>query len=151
MINKISSTGFKINKTLFDYIINNGDKHNLLIDPTVKHKFADIQKKSKYQESVYASHNSKVILQKTILGIAEYFSNFSSIYFPVRLDQRGRLYCSPNFLNYQSNELSKSLLLFSEPGIINRDNMDSIKYLKVYGANCFGGKISKLSIESKLE
>jgi len=117
---KINSTPFKINTVLLDYIMNNWERHNLLIDPKVKHKFEDIEKRTKYQNGVYNSHISKIILQETILGIAQFLSNFNEIYFPVRLDQRGRLYCSPSFMNYQSNELSKSLLIFSKPGIIKK-------------------------------
>lgn len=48
MINKISSTPFKINETLLNYLIAN--KHNLLIDSTVSHKFADLKNRTKYQE-----------------------------------------------------------------------------------------------------
>jgi DNA-directed RNA polymerase len=54
-------------------------------------------------------------------------------------------------MNYQSNELSKALLIFSKPGIIKKDDMDGITYLKAYGANCYGNKISKSSTEAKLE
>jgi DNA-directed RNA polymerase len=151
MINQINSTPFKINTVLLDYIMNNWERHNLLFDPKVKHKFEDIEKRTKYQNGVYNSHISKIILQETILGIAQFFSNFNEIYFPVRLDQRGRLYCSPNFMNYQANELSKALLIFSKPGIIKKDDMDGITYLKAYGANCYGNKISKSSTEAKLE
>lgn len=150
LINHISSTPFKINTTLLNYLLND-NKHNLLIDRYKKHKFEDIEKRTKYQQSVYTSHVSKLILQETILGIAQFYSKFPEIYFPVRLDQRGRVYCDPHFLNYQSTELSKALLLFAKPGVINKNNLDSIIYLKGYGANCFGGKISKLSIKSKIE
>ena len=152
MVNKISSTPFKINQPLLDYINSEGAKHNLLIDPYTKHKFEDLNKRTKYQQGVFSSHNSKVVLQETILGIAEFYRRFSKIYFPLRLDQTGRIYCSPSYLNYQSNELSKALLLFAEPGIINKNNVDSIIYLKAYGANCYGGVISKTSsINTKLE
>ncbi len=149
MINKISSTPFKINETLLNYLIAN--KHNLLIDSTVSHKFADLKKRTRPQEKEYASYNSKVILQETILGISQFYSRFNEIYFPVRLDQTGRLYCSPNYLNYQSNELSKALILFSKPGIIKKGDTECIAYLKGYGANCYGGIISKKSLNSKLE
>lgn len=151
MINNISKTPYKINIPLLDYINNEGAKHNFLIDPRVKHKFADLENKTKYQQSQLASYNSKVILQETILGIANFYSKFSKIYFPLRLDQRGRLYCSPSYLNYQANELSKALLLFAEPGIIKRNNTTSINYLKCYGANCYGGTIAKASHKSKTE
>ena len=83
--------------------------------------------------------------------MAEFYRRFAKIYFPVRLDQTSRLYCTTSYLNYQSNELTRALLLFAYPCIISRYSMQSIIYLKRYGANCFGGMISKGSIKSKLE
>lgn len=151
MINKLNSTAFKINTPFLNYILDNWEKHNLLLDPTTKHKYADLEKMTRYQKSVYDSYNSKVVLQESILGIAQFFSKFPEIYFPVRLDQRGRLYCTPNFLNYQSKELSKALLLFANPGVINKNNYKSIAYLKIYGANCFGGKVSKMTIKARID
>ena len=47
--------------------------------------------------------------------------------------------------------MKQALLLFADPGIIKKNNTDSVIYLKVYGANCYGGMISKASIKSKLE
>lgn len=44
MINKISSTPFKINVALLDYILNNNDKHQFLMDPNQEHKFHDLEK-----------------------------------------------------------------------------------------------------------
>ena len=151
LVNNISSTPFKINKDLLDYICTKGFKHNLLIDPYAKHKFSDLEKLTKHQKGVLASHNSKVVLQESILGIAEFYRKFSTIYFPIRIDQRGRIYCTPSYLNYQSNELSKALILFADAGVVHRNKMHSIIYMKAYGANCFGGAISKASIKAKLE
>lgn len=151
LVNNISTTPFKINIDLLDYICNPGVKQNLLIDPYAKHKFSDLEKLTKYQKGVLASYNSKVVLQESILGIAEFYRKFSKIYFPLRIDQRGRMYCTPSYFNYQSNELSKALILFADPGVVHRNKMDSIIYLKAYGANCYGGAISKASIKAKLE
>jgi DNA-directed RNA polymerase len=93
MVNNISDTPFKINQPLLDYLISAGTKHNLLMDPLIKHKYADFFfekiKRSRYQERMLASYNSKVLLQETILDLAEFYKRFSKIYFPVRLDQRG--------------------------------------------------------------
>lgn len=150
-VNNISITPFKINRELLNYIIREGARHNLLLDPHSKHKYSELTKRIKYQQKVFASHNSKVVLQETILGIAEFYSRFNEIYFPVKLDQRGRLYSCPDYLNYQSNELSKALLLFAKPGIINKNDTSSIAYLKAYGANSFGGKTSKASFSYKSE
>nr|YP_009543520.1 DNA-dependent RNA polymerase [Coniothyrium glycines]AYU74410.1 DNA-dependent RNA polymerase [Coniothyrium glycines] len=151
MINKINATPFIVNRSVLNFLLEKGSEFNLLINPLDKHKFSEIKKRTKYQDSKLKSHNSKIILQENILGIAEFFSKFSQIYFPVRLDQRGRLYCSPNFFNYQSNELSKALILFANPGIVRKDDFQSIAYLKAYGSNCFGGKISKSTTKAKLD
>ena len=149
MVNNINGTAFKINVSLLDFILDPlNDKYNLLMDSTKEHKYANV-KRSRSQDRAYKSYNSKVTLQETVLEIVSFFRNFNEIYFPVRLDQRGRLYCSPVFFNYQSNELAKALLLFAKPGIIFKTNYEPIMYLKAYGANCFGGGISKQSIQSK--
>ena len=129
LVNNISSTPFNINQHLLDYICNEGVKHNLLIDPYTKHKFADLEKLTKYQKGVLASYNSKVVLQETILGIAEFYCKFSKIYFPIIIDQRDRIYCTPSYLNYQSKELPKALILFADAGIVHRNNMDSVIYI----------------------
>ena len=71
MINKIISTPFKINTELLEYILNNKDKHNLLLDPDVKHKFEDVENKTKYQKSQVASYNSKIVSCNIILLFSE--------------------------------------------------------------------------------
>lgn len=151
MVNNLSRIPFKINKRLLEFIDENGENFNLLINPDTKHKFADIKKKTKYQKSVFASHNSKVILQETIRDLASYFQHFSELYFPVRLEQRGRLYCLPHYLDYQSSELAKALFLFARPGIIKKNDMTSIYYFKYYRANTFAGQISRASLKTKIE
>ena len=96
-----------------------------------------------------ASFNSTKLLQETILDIVEFYSNFDRFYFPVRLNQRGRVYCTLNYFNDQSNELSKALLQFADPGIILKTDISSINQLIAYGANCYGGKTSKQSLVKK--
>ncbi len=56
---------------------------------------------------------------------------------PIRIDNR-RLYCETDYLNYQSTELSKSLLsksllFFSKPEFIDKTDNVAIDYLKLYG------------------
>ena len=89
-------------------------------------------------------------LQDNILEIANIFRS-KEFYIPVRMDQRGRVYCSPSYLNYQSNDLAKSLLLFSVPGIIKRGDTESVNFLKVFGSNCYGNGLSKLSFDKRVE
>lgn len=78
------------------------------------------------------------------MNLASIYRRFSAIYFPVRIDQRDRLYCSPGYFNYQVTELVKSLLLFAKPGVIERGDIIVINYLKTYGAKSFGGSIKNL-------
>ena len=147
MVNNISSTPYKINTELLDYILTN--KHGLLIDPSKPSIYENIEKRNKYQQAKYSSHISKLNLQETILGIAEFYRSFSQIYFPVRMDERGRIYSSTTYLNYQSSELAKALLLFANPGIITKRNLNIVKYLEFYGVNCFGK--DKLSDITKIK
>ena len=146
MINSISSTPYKINLQLLDYL--SVDKHKLLLDKNEPSKYEGIKKKTNYQKAKHSGYVSKIVLQETILGIAEFFGKFPQIYFPVRMDTRGRIYCKNNYLNYQSSELAKALLLFAKPGIISKSDLSGIKYLEFYGVNCYGN--SKISDKSKL-
>lgn len=149
LVNGVSKVPYKINQELLDFVINN--KHlGLLIDNTKPHKYQDINR-TKYQDKVYKSYVSKLLLQENILDIASIYRNFSKIYFPVRIDQRGRLYCSSAYFNYQSTELSKALLLFARPGIVERGDNKAIDYLKSHGANSFGGSLDKKSINVKIK
>ena len=150
IINNINKTPFKVNSELLDFLLYN-DQWDLLLDENKPHKYAYLTKRNKLQESKYRAHNSKVVLQEIVLDIANFYRQFNELYFPVRLDQRGRLYCSAHYFNYQANELSKSLLLFSKPGIIKRNDLTAIAYLKMYGVNCFGGVIAKKDKKAKLK
>jgi hypothetical protein len=47
--------------------------------------------------------------------------------------------------------LSKALLIFTNPVVLSKDNLYCIKYLKAYGANCYGGKIGGYSTNAKIE
>ena len=90
-----------------------------------------------------------MLLQEVIIEIALYYRSIYEIYFPFRFDQRGRFYCSPSFFNYQSNELSRALLLFTKPGIMHRKDKSSVLYLKMFGANTFSSVLPKKSNEYK--
>lgn len=146
MVNNISGTPYKINTEFLDYILTN--KHDLLIDPNKPSKYENIEKRTKYQQAKYSSHISKLNLQETILGLADFYKNFSAIYFPIRMDSRGRVYCISTYLNYQGSELAKALLLFANPGIINKKDLKDVKYLEFYGVENFFETIILISLFS---
>ena len=59
------------------------------------------------------SHNSKHWVYTNIINIALLMKD-QIIYFPTFLDFRGRIYPTPNYFSYQSNDLARSLLLFKD-------------------------------------
>ena len=63
MINNMSSIPFKINTELLEYVLDKGHQLGLIINPADKHKFADIGKRTKYQEGEFISHNSKIMVE----------------------------------------------------------------------------------------
>lgn len=122
----------------------------MLISEDIHDNYNKLENKTKYQTGKYKSIKSKKMLQDNILQLANVFRKLD-IYFPVRLDQRGRIYCIPNYLHYQSTNLAKSLLLFVKPGILKRDKPSDVNFLKIFGANCYGSGLDKKSFEKRIE
>ena len=150
VINNMMETPFKVNKDLLNYLLNYNHIHKLLINPEYVHKFADI-KRNKYQEKEYQKFMSEKILQEYIIKIAYTYSNMPEIYFPIKLDNRGRLYPISPYFHYQGSELAKALLLFAKADIIKRNDTEAIEYLKAYGATCFGNGLNRKSYSKRLE
>jgi DNA-directed RNA polymerase len=122
-------TPFKVNKDLLNYLIENNHIHKLLIIPDSKHEFSDI-KRNKYQEKEYLKFVSNKILEEYVIKIAQVYSNVPEIFFPIKLDNRGRLYPIPVYFHYQASELAKSLILFARPDKLKKTDKNTIEYLK---------------------
>ena len=150
MVNNHMVTPFKVNKEVLDYLNRKGIEQNLLIDTDTEYEYEKLPTLRPLQKRKLVSYNTKKILQETIGGIADFYTKFSIFYFPVRLDQRGRLYCLPCYFNYPSSELSKALLQFVEPGIIKKTDKSSIQYFISYGVNCFVSIVAKQLLNKKL-
>jgi DNA-directed RNA polymerase len=146
-INNIAQCPFTINTQVLNFILKKGYDLGILLGDK-KHKFEDIENKTYYQKTVYESYKSQLFNQTITLELALLYQYTHQIFFPIRIDQRGRIYCQSSYLNYQSTDLAKSLLLFAKPAFINTKDETSIEYLKIYGANCFG--LDKNSINEKL-
>lgn len=150
MVNNMNATAYKINKQVLSFILEYGVKYDIIMDINKKHEYSGI-KRTKRQDRIYRSHMSKIILEQNILGVASTYQNVPNIYFPVRLDQRGRVYCEPNYFNYQSNELAKSLISFAHPGQIKRKDTIAISYFKAYGAICYGNGLERKSLNKRVQ
>ena len=62
----------------------------------------------------------------------------NGFYFPHNVDYRGRVYPLPSYVNPQSDDLGRSMLLFAEGHQIVDE--DDFKWIRVQGANSFGIK-----------
>lgn len=139
---------YKINKPVL-YFIN---KYNEDLDIVMKEsKYNEILNTNKLKPIDRLSILSKYNLHNNILRLADIYKNIPEFFIPVRIDNRGRVYCDVNYLNYQSSDLAKSLILFSESVKVDKHNQSAIEYLKIYGVNCYGNKMDKKSYNLRLE
>lgn len=146
LVNNINSVGYKINKDVLDFIDMYDDQYHILLDRGLYNHLEKKSKESKLtktENKELVSHLSKVDLQDNVLNLARLFYDLHEFYLPVRIDNRGRVYCISEYLNYQSNELAKYFLLFSKGEKISKTDKKAIDYLKAYGANSYGNKLDK--------
>jgi hypothetical protein len=155
-INNMSSVGYKINKDLLNFIRLYNDKFNLTLINS-KHPI-EIRLENNGGDKLYKrerieleSFKSKRFVQESILALADTFENAIEFFIPVRIDYRGRIYCITDYLNYQSTELAKALLLFSKGEKFSKTNKKAIQYMKIFGANCFGNKLDKQSANDRIK
>ena len=151
-VNQLSSVGYKINIPVLDFILEKGLEYKLFTDPNFQHPLEIKQNKklTLSEKKILDSFLSRKQLELNILGLATIFKNVPEFFIPVRIDNRGRIYCMVDYLNYQGIELSKALLLFSKGEIINKCDKQSIDYLKIFGGNCFGNGVDKKSYNDRI-
>lgn len=77
---------------------------------------------------------SKVIEHKFITSKAEVLKTWERFYQSFEVDYRGRIYNTEPFLNYQSSDMAKGLLLFSDPKPISESGTF---WLAVHTASCY--------------
>jgi DNA-directed RNA polymerase len=91
---------------------------------------------------------SKRLLYAKIIWLAQKFKDYATLFYPLQFDFRGRAYCVPAFLNYQSIGGAKALLLFSNGKEITPENRGEF-WLAVHGANMYGN--DKISLEDRVK
>jgi hypothetical protein len=72
-------------------------------------------------------YNSITFANRQILTNAILLKNSDSIYFPIFVDWRGRIYSITSAFSYQGPDLAKSLLLFKEGVVINSNGVIKLK------------------------
>lgn len=148
MVNRYMKTPYKINNNVLEYIYLNGVDKKIVLDESkeIINFKNDPHNKSFKNSPKYRSLVSKIVLERNIISIAETYSKVKEIYFPVRLDFRTRIYCNTDYFDFQKSDLAKGLILFANPGHIRKSDEEIIKYFKAYGANMFGSKLDKKSL-----
>ena len=134
-----------------EFIGTYGLEYGLVINSAYIHPLSTKPKLNKAEYAELTSFLSQKDLQESILMLAELYSTKHEFFIPTNLDFRGRLYCVSEYLNYQSTELAKGLLLFSKGEKLYKSDKTSINYLKAYGANCYGNKLDKMSWKNRCE
>ena len=153
LVNGVSSVPYKINCTVLDFLLDSNNSEFLtspiIYDAKIYSSLTKLRKDDIKLYKEVLSNKSVINLEQQIINIASLFRDITTLYFPDTLDSKGRLYCIPNYLNYQAHGLARALLLFSLPSKLHFHDTTSINYFKTFGANSFGGPISKQSIEKK--
>jgi len=83
-----------------------------------------------------ATIDSKALLTEKVFSVADTYQQFLEFWFPLQYDFRYRIYCVPEGLNYQNNDLAKGLLLFKNGKPLAGEG--AVRKLAIHGANMFG-------------
>ncbi len=161
-VNLMQSTAYRINTFILEVMQNAWDKSLSIggmppienLDIPQKPHDIDTNKEAlfEYKKACVIIHtennrmSSKRMLYAKIINLAEQFKEYVTMYFPIQLDFRGRAYCVPAFLNYQSINGAKALLNFSQGKAITKENR-GVFWLSVHGANMWGN--DKVSFEDR--
>lgn len=128
-LNKIQSTGFKINRLLLDYAKRVGYK----LDVRKKRPVGwTTERFTRYKKSM-ESKNRDV---ERIVDIAERYRDYDSLWFTMYCDFRYRMYYRQEYLSPQGQDLSKALLEFDVGMPVDKK---ALKWMKINIAN-LGGK-----------
>ena len=161
-VNLMQSTAYRINTFILEVMQNAWDKSLSIggmppienLDIPQKPHDIDTNKEAlfEYKKACVIVHtennrmSSKRMLYAKIINLAEQFKEYVTMYFPIQLDFRGRAYCVPAFLNYQSINGAKALLNFSQGKAITKENR-GVFWLSVHGANMWGN--DKVTFEDR--
>ena len=163
-INTMQNTPFKINRFILKVMQtawDNGDAiggmpPNRNLD--IPNKPHDIEtnrvSRKEWKKRAVIAHTenarmfSKRLLYAKIIWLAQKFKDYATLFYPLQFDFRGRAYCVPAFLNYQSIGGAKAMLLFSNGKEITPENRGEF-WLAVHGANMYGE--DKISLDDRVK
>lgn len=171
-VNAIQATAYRINKPVLDilkYYLSIGGGIAGLAEtkpleqlPRFPHAYEDIKEdeellkafkahKKKMVEVIHKENQrkGKALRAVMILKTAEDFAKYDSIWFPMNIDFRGRVYPIPTGLNPQGDDMTKSLLQYANPvPVSTEDAPDALKWLAIHGAGLAGH--DKIPLEDRV-
>ena len=162
-VNVIQRTAWQINKPVLETLKalwKNGSTtgglppyHNIDL-PNKPHDIADNEeaRRAWKREAAFVHREnhrfqSKRVQIAKVIFLAEKFADEPEIYFPHKLDWRGRVYAIPMFLNPQGADWAKALLQFAHGKPLGDDN--AVGWLAIHGSNLFGE--DKVSLSDRIQ
>lgn len=152
-VNFIQKQALNINIVMLNYVLSLIENDVKLEDPFIfkLHDKTDlIHSREKISNALRVEilrNNSLAKRNLITLSTALLFKDIV-FYCPIFVDWRGRIYTLNSVLSYQGDELTKSLLYFSDEDAAVL-NGDGVRALKIYIANCYG--LDKKSYKERLK
>ncbi len=82
------------------------------------------------------------------MSIAKKFAQYEAIWFPYRLDYRGRVYSIATSLNPQGNDVARSLLRFHQRTPLSPKDSEAWRWYMIQGSNLMGN--DKVSFDDRV-
>lgn len=158
-VNRIQATPYRINKSILSTITtlmtNGGDRAGLPAMEPAPHlppfPYTEEEiKQSEELQTLFKEHKKKLVKEIhkensrkgralraiMITSLAKSFAKYESIWFPMNIDFRGRIYPIPTGLNPQGDDMTKGLLEYADPVPVKKD--EDLDWLAIHGAGLAG-------------
>lgn len=169
-VNRIQSTAYHINSYLLDVvgsILESGGNRAGIPQmkpyeklPAFPYGDKEIEESEELQV-LFKEHKKKMITMihkenqrqgkalrcTMVYKLAKDFSRFETIYFPMNIDFRGRVYPIPTGLNPQGDDMTKGLLEYAFPKAVSSE--DSLQWLMIHGAGLAGH--DKICLDERIQ
>jgi hypothetical protein len=101
-----------------------------------------------YEVALAEKVGDKDVRGASTMLLAKEYLDAEQFYFPMHFDFRGRMYTSPTFLSFQSDDLGAALLTFPQSEG-KRLGDDGRYWLRLHGTNLFGKGVDKMSLSGR--
>lgn len=169
-VNRIQETPYRINKftlnVMSDILAQGGgraglastipteklppfpyDREDIESDETLKEQFKAHKKRMIELIHIENTRKGRALRCAMVVKLAKDFSKYDTIYFPMNIDFRGRVYPIPTGLNPQGDDMTKGLLEYAEP--VPAKEPSDMDWLMIHGAGLAGH--DKIPLEERVQ